>query len=156
MSIRTERVAATIRQALGDYLSRGTPDYLDGMVTITSVKISADLSLAKVYVSIWKSKTTPEILVKRMNDNQGDYRSVLARALRMRKVPALRFFRDDTLDEAEQIDDLIKRVREEDDRIAALRGETPGADRAKEFDPPTGHPDRFDEGEDEDMEVTDG
>ncbi len=155
MSIRTERVAATIRQALGDYLSRGTPEYLDGMVTITSVKISADLSLAKVYVSFWKSRTDPDILAKRMNDNQGDFRSVLANKLRMRKVPALRFFRDDTLDEAEQIDDLIKRVREEDDRIAALRGETPGADRARDFDLPKGHPGSSDEGEDHEMDGED-
>ncbi len=136
VSIRTERVAATVRKALGDYLSRERPDHLEGMVTITSVKLSPDLAVGKVYVSLMGGKTSPEILVKRMNDHQGEYRSVLAKVLRLRKVPELRFFKDDTLEEAEQIEELIKRVREEDDRIAAARGETPGADRAAEFDPP--------------------
>ena len=125
VSIRTERVAATIRQALAEHLTRSTQEYLDGMVTITAVRISADLSVARVYVSIWNSKTKPEILVKRMNANQGEFRSVLARALRLRKVPELRFFRDDTLDEAEHIEDLIRKVREEDDRMARARGELP-------------------------------
>lgn len=125
MSIRTERVAATVRQALADHLTRHQPEYLDGMITITAVRISADLSIARVYVSVWNSATKPEILVKRMNANQGEFRSVLARALHLRKVPELRFFRDDTLDEAEQIDDLIRKVREEDDRMARLRGDLP-------------------------------
>jgi ribosome-binding factor A len=114
-----------VRQALAEYLTRSTPDYLDGMVTVTGVRISSDLSVARVYVSIWKSKTLPEILVKRMNANQGEFRSVLARELYIRKVPELRFFRDDTLDEAAHIDDLIRKVREEDDRMARARGDLP-------------------------------
>ena len=125
MSIRTERVAATVRQALAEHLTRSTPEYLDGMITITAVRISADLSVARVYVSIWNSRTSPEILVRRMNANQGDFRSVLARELHLRKVPELRFFRDDTLDEAEHIEDLIRKVREEDDRMARARGDLP-------------------------------
>lgn len=107
------------------------------MVTITAVRISADLSVARVYVSIWNSKTSPEILVKRMNANQGDFRSVLARELHLRKVPELRFFRDDTLDEAEHIEDLIRKVREEDDRMARARGDLP-----EENDPVDGRDDR--------------
>jgi len=125
VSIRTERVAATVRQALAEHLTRSTPEYLDGMITITAVRISADLSVARVYVSIWNSRTSPEILVRRMNANQGDFRSVLARELHLRKVPELRFFRDDTLDEAEHIEDLIRKVREEDDRMARARGDLP-------------------------------
>ncbi len=125
MSIRTEKVASTIRETLGAYLSRYRPDYLDGMVTITAVRVSADLSTAKVYVSIFRSTTDPAILIKRMNTNAGEFRSEVAGVLRLRRTPELRFFRDETLDAAEQIDRLIDKVRAEDARVAALRGEGP-------------------------------
>lgn len=114
------------------------PEYLDGMITVTAVRISADLSVARVYVSIWNSKTTPEILVRRMNANQGEFRSVLAHELHLRKVPELRFFRDDTLDEAEHIEDLIRKVREEDDRMARARGDLP--EENDPVDDPDGRP----------------
>ena len=124
MSIRTERVGATIREELAKYLQRSAPDYLDGMVTVTSVRVSSDLSIAKVYVSIWKSTTKPEILIKRLNENQVEIRTHLARALQMRKTPELRFYRDDTLDTAESMEKLIREVRAEDERRAAASGRT--------------------------------
>lgn len=121
MSIRTEKVASTIREALGAYLSRYRPEYLDGMVTITTVRVSADLSSAKVYVSIFRSSTDPKILIRRMNANAGEFRSEVAGALRLRRTPELRFLLDDTLEQAEKIDRLIDEVRAEDERLEQVR-----------------------------------
>ena len=124
MSIRTERVGAVLRQTLATHFQRQLPEYLDGMVTITAVRVSADLSIAKVYVSLFNSKTDPKILVKRLNAHQKEVRTLLAREVRLRKMPELRFFLDDTLDTAEHIDKLIAQVRAEDEERRSARGET--------------------------------
>ncbi|MGE3801676.1 MAG: 30S ribosome-binding factor RbfA [Candidatus Kapaibacterium sp.] len=124
MSIRTERVGAMLRQLLATHFQRQLPDYLEGMVTITAVRVSTDLSVAKVYVSIFNSKTEPDILVKRLNAHQKEVRTVLAREVQLRKMPELRFFLDDTLDAAATIDHLIEKVRAEDEERRAARGES--------------------------------
>ncbi|MCE2503028.1 MAG: 30S ribosome-binding factor RbfA [Chlorobi bacterium] len=124
MSIRTERVGALLRQTLATHFQGKLPDYLDGMVTITAVRVSADLAIAKVYISIFNSKTDPGILVKRLNAHQKEIRTALARDVRLRKMPEFRFFLDDTLDTAKHIDKLIEKVRAEDEEQRAARGET--------------------------------
>ena len=124
MSIRTERVGAMLRQALATHFQRQLPDYLEGMVTVTAVRVSADLSVAKVYISIFNSKTEPAILIKRLNTYQKETRTALAREVRLRKMPELRFFLDDTLDTAAHIDQLIEKVRAEDEERRTARGET--------------------------------
>ncbi len=123
MSIRTERVGAVLRQELAENFQRQLPDYLDGMVTITSVKVSADLSVAKVYVSLFHTKTNPSILIKRLNAHQTELRTMLARNVQLRKMPELRFYLDDTLDTAARIEKLLDDVREEDERRRSERGE---------------------------------
>lgn len=111
MSVRTEKVGAMIRDALGVQFQRNLPDYLDGMVTVVSVKMSPDIRIAKVYVSIFRSKTSPEILIKRLNTRMPEIRKRLAAEVQMKFAPELRFYLDDTLDAAKKIDDLLKSVR---------------------------------------------
>lgn len=93
------------------------------MVTITSVKVSADLSVAKVYVSLFHTKTNSSILIKRLNAHQTELRTMLARNVQLRKMPELRFYLDDTLDTAARIEKLLDDVREEDERRRSERGE---------------------------------
>lgn len=112
-----------LRQELAESFQRQLPDYLDGMVTITSVKVSADLSVAKVYVSLYHTKTPPDILIKRLQTHQTELRTMLAHAVRLRKMPELRFYLDDTLDAADRIEKLLNEVREEDEQRRAERGE---------------------------------
>lgn len=118
-----------LRQELAESFQRQLPDYLDGMVTITSVKVSADLSIAKVYVSLYHTKTNPDILIKRLNTHQTELRTMLARSVRLRKMPELRFYLDDTLDTADRIEKLLDEVREEDERRRTERGEGSGNDQ---------------------------
>lgn len=86
------------------------------MITVTAVRVSADLSIAKIYISIFHSKTDPDILIKRLNGHQSEIRTMLAHDIRLRKMPELRFYRDDTLDTAEHIEKLLEDVRQEDER----------------------------------------
>ncbi len=109
-----------LREALGSQLQRQMPEYLDGMVTVVSVKMSPDLRIAKVYISLYRSTTDPDILIKRLNLHAPEIRKELASNVSMKFIPELRFYRDDTFDAVERIDQLLHDVRE-DDRARGLR-----------------------------------
>ncbi len=114
MSVRTERVGATVREALSEQFQRNPPDFLDGMVTVTSVKMSPDLRVAKVYVSIYRSTIEPPVIIRRLNTHMSEIRRRLNTQVHLRYSPELRFYLDDTLDSIERIDQLLKSVREHD------------------------------------------
>lgn len=113
MSVRIERIAEIIKKELSIILLRETNDPALGMTTITSVKVSGDLSLAKVYVSIL-DKERRSITLEHLNNAKGHFRSKLASRLRIRRTPELAFFIDDTLDYVENINKLIKKIHEND------------------------------------------
>ena len=135
MSVRTERVGAMIREALSTQFQRRPPQYLDGIVTIVSVRTTADLGIARTYVSIWRNTIDATILIKRLNTRAPEIRHELARNITLRFVPELRFYLDDTLDTAERIDQLLRQVREEDQERIRVRGEVAdehGGERGKD------------------------
>jgi ribosome-binding factor A len=123
-----------LRDALGNQFQRNMPDFLDGMITVVSVKMSPDLRIAKVYVSIYRSVTNPDILIKRLNTHMPEIRKRLAGEVEMRFLPELRFYRDDTLDAAERIDRLLQSVRHDDEIRNAGRAGSSGQDGASEND----------------------
>lgn len=80
------------------------------MITVVSVKMSPDLSIAKVYVSIYRSSTDPDLLVKRMNTHMPELRKKLTGLVSMKSIPELRFYRDDTFEAVERITQLLNSV----------------------------------------------
>ncbi len=124
-----------LRDALGSQFQRSIPEYLDGMITVVSVKMSPDLRIAKVYVSIYRSATDPDLLIKRLNTHMPEIRKRLAGEVEMKFVPELRFYRDDTLDAAERIGKLLQSVREQDEaRNPQKRGSDDEAHGGEESD----------------------
>lgn len=125
-----------VREALSTQFQRKLPEFLDGMVTVVSVKMSPDIRIAKVYVSIYRSATDPSILIKRLNTHAAEVRMELAGNVSMKFVPELRFYRDDTLDAAEHIDKLLDSVRRQDHERGLRSWDSPAdeADTAGEAD----------------------
>ena len=112
---------------------RRPPEYLDGMITVVSVKMSPDLRIAKVYVSIYRSTTDPAILIKRLNTHAPEIRRELGNHVsQLRFLPELRFYRDDTLDAAERIDKLLQEVRRDDEARGLRRGDDDQPDNIPE------------------------
>ena len=79
------------------------------LVSVTSARISPDLSIARVYISVFPSDRGDEI-VKNLNKNVRSIRFELGNRLRhqLRIIPELKFFIDDSLDYLERIDELLK------------------------------------------------
>lgn len=109
MSLRTEKISRAIQRDLAPLLSRYCTGILPGqLVTVIEVKATADLGLAKVYVSILGSKDREASLAVIEQYNR-EIRLELAREIgkRIRKIPELNFYLDNTMDHAERINSLL-------------------------------------------------
>ncbi len=122
MSIRTERVASVIREALAQPLADLGSELMAGMVTVTHVRVSADLRHARVYLSIFNGKMDAETAIRKISDRMPQLRRQLGAAVHLRYTPDLKFFLDDTLDTMNRIQQLIDETRQRD---AEQRGTAP-------------------------------
>jgi len=109
-TLRQEKVSELLRRELSTIIQRMESEVLRGkMTTVTTVRISPDLSFAKVYISIFPTNDLSED-VKVWKENAPQVRFQLGKSIRhqLRIVPQLAFYGDDSLDYAEEIDQLLK------------------------------------------------
>lgn len=110
-SKRQLQVARELQRDLAEIIrSRGMAAFAGCLVTVSEVRVSPDLSVAKVYVSIFPSGKASEAL-KRLEEEKRSLRGALGRevASQLRIVPEINFYLDTTLDYAEHIDELLKK-----------------------------------------------
>lgn len=110
-STRQLKVARELQRDLAEIIrAKGMALFNGSMVTVSEVRISPDLSVAKVYVSIFPSERQQEvmgILEQNAKSIRGELGNKVAKQLRI--VPELTYFLDTTLDYAEHIDELLKK-----------------------------------------------
>lgn len=117
MSRRIERVGSTIRQELAQIMMRELNDpRLKGMPSITRVKVSGDLSVADVYITVMGSEGQQNAALAALRHSAGMMRTKLTRALSMRTVPYLKFHLDENLKKELEVLELLRRVSEENTR----------------------------------------
>lgn len=109
-SIRQSRIERVIQEELSTVFQRNARELcLGAMVTATVVRITPDLSLARCYVSIFAGPPKQEVL-KNIELNSSKIRGEVGNRIKnMKKIPELQFFIDDSLDYANEIDDLLKK-----------------------------------------------
>ena len=117
MSIRAEKVSSVIKRALAEPISRIASENSAGLVTITSVRMSNDLQVAKIFVSIYGSKVSPGKFLPLLEEKAGSLRSYLGKYIKLRFTPELRFFLDDTLEQMERIQNLIDSAKKADENL---------------------------------------
>jgi ribosome-binding factor A len=109
-STRQKKVSRLIQKELADIFLRKSKEVAPGkLVSITVVRVSPDLSFAKVFLSIFPSSNQKEILVS-IKDHTSKIRYELGQKVRtqLRIVPEIAFFIDDSLDYIDNIDKLLK------------------------------------------------
>lgn len=109
-SIRQSKVARLIQRDLSEMFQQECKEYTGGaMLSVTAVRVSPDLSYAKIYVSIFPSELSGAVM-KNLEEKNKSIRFILGKKVgkQMRIVPELRFFVDDSLDYIEKIDELLK------------------------------------------------
>ena len=108
-SIRQNKIAELIRREIGIILQKNSRTLCMGaMVTPTVVRVSPDLGVARVYVSIFAGPE-PQKVLQSLKDGTGKLRYQLSQVIKnqLRKTPELIFYLDDSLDYAENIDRLL-------------------------------------------------
>ncbi len=116
MKYRIDRLSALIKEELSLIFLYKVKDPVLGLVTITEVKMSPDLKYAKVYFSVYEKEKRP-LVMEKVNSVKGMIRTELASKIKnIRFIPELSFFIDDTIDYVERIDDLLKKVHENDNK----------------------------------------
>lgn len=107
---RQNKISRLIQKELSEIFLLQTKSMNGVLVSVSAVRISPDMSIARVYLSVFPSERSQEI-VKNINDNMKSIRYELGTRVRhqMRIIPELKFFVDDSLDYAERIDELLKK-----------------------------------------------
>jgi ribosome-binding factor A len=109
-TVRQQKFAKLIHKELSDIFQRDKRGILDNaLITIVEVKVSADLSVAKVYVSMMLAKDKSAIL-KKLEQHKREIRKALGERIRnqARIVPELVFYIDEVEENAMRMDELIK------------------------------------------------
>jgi ribosome-binding factor A len=108
-SIRQNRVEGVIQQELSTFFQRNASEIcLGAMVSVTTVRVTSDLSLARIFVSIFAGPDK-KVVLKNIQDNARRIRGEVGKRLKnMHRIPELAFYIDDSLDYAENINQLLK------------------------------------------------
>lgn len=106
---RQSKIARLLQKELSEIFLLQAKGMQGVLISVSAVRISPDLSIARVYLSVFPSEKSAEI-VKNVNDNMKSIRYELGTRVRhqLRIIPELKFFVDDSLDYIEKIDSLLK------------------------------------------------
>lgn len=113
MSRRTDRVEEACREVLSEVLAREVKDPRVGFVTITGVRLSADLRHAKVFVSVLGSPEEEYASMAGLRSAKGYMRRELGRHLRLKYLPEIEFEHDNVTEEALRLAALMRQVEED-------------------------------------------
>ncbi len=105
---RQAKIARLIQKELSEIFRRQTASVSGVLITVSTVRVSPDLSIAKAYLSVFPSDKAQEV-VDNINRQSKTVRYELAQAVKqvLRKCPDLQFYLDDSLDYVENIDRLL-------------------------------------------------
>ncbi|NNM95958.1 MAG: 30S ribosome-binding factor RbfA [Bacteroidia bacterium] len=110
-TLRQNKVSRLLQKELGDVFQRKSGSlFPGGLVTVTNVEVSPDLSIAKIYLT-FLGNFKPEEAIELLMSKRGELRNELARNVRrqLRIVPDLRFYIDDSYDAMKRIETLLKK-----------------------------------------------
>lgn len=111
---RSERVSSQIQKDLALVLQRGIKDPRLGFVTVNEVNVTRDLAVAKVYVTVLNANQHEiEENIKLLNEAAPYLRKEVATRMKMRHIPELRFFYDDSIDTGMRVSALLNGLEQE-------------------------------------------
>lgn len=128
MTLRTDRVSSLLKEEIGAYFSREFRDSSIGFITVTDVHMSPDLKIAKIYVSVFGSADVKERTMEALEERKAEIRSFIGSHVRMKFTPAISFYLDETLDRVQAIENLLKKIHENDGTSSS--GSPEGTDEA--------------------------
>ena len=108
---RSDRIGDLLVEIISDLLRREARDPRLGSLTITTAKVTKDLRHAKVYFRLLGAAVDRKEVLTGLKSATGFLRTKIAKQLKLRFVPTLEFFYDETEDVAQHIENLLKQVK---------------------------------------------
>ena len=116
---RQNKIGSLMKEVITEILMReGKGIYGSALVSVTNVKVTTDLSLARFYFSIYNTAQKEAVLGMLNEAKPSLKRAIVAKIKDLRKMPEFEFYLDETLDELFKIEELFKKIHEEDEKIA--------------------------------------
>ena len=112
MSIKVERISEALIEEISYILANEVKNSDINFVTITDVKVSNDLSYAKVYYTVLDD-SKKETTAKALKEASGFIRHELRERVEIRQIPELTFVYDDSINEAKKIENIIEKLHNE-------------------------------------------
>ena len=110
-SFKYARIDSEIKKTLQVVLHSKLKDYrIKNQINVVDVSVSKDLSFCKVYIQT--EDVDKETVIKVLNNSKGFLRTQIANELNLRKTPELYFEYDNTLDNFNRIEELLKKIKE--------------------------------------------
>ena len=110
---RSERVGELLTEVIADVLREDIRDPRVTAVTITAAKVTKDLRQARIYFTILGGASeNKDAVLAGLKSALGFIRARIGKQLKLRFVPALEFFYDDSVDQAERIEKLLRQVKQ--------------------------------------------
>lgn len=106
---RTDRISVMLRKEMGMLVHEVVRDKLVPSVSVSDLEVTRDLAYANVFVTALDPNNAMEA-VKLLNEGAKDFRRELAKRVKLRHVPELRFKYDDSVDRGENIERLLRKL----------------------------------------------
>ena len=108
------RLAGQVQEEISEIIQRKITDPRLGFVSVTRVKLTADLRHASVYVSVLGGEEDVEKSLACLESASSFIRSELAKRIRVKHIPDLKFYFDDSAVKGARIEEILKHLREGD------------------------------------------
>lgn len=115
---RQKQIGGLLQEEINGIFQRLGLGFIEGaMVSISSVKVTPDLLEARIYISVFNAKDNVGILNK-LEQRAWEVKKELAARVKhqLRRIPELKFFLDDTLDQVFKMEELFKQIKEDESK----------------------------------------
>jgi ribosome-binding factor A len=110
---RLDKVADLIAENISEIIEHQLNDPRKGLITVTGARVSGDLRHAQVFVTTLGDEAAKREMVRILEHASGFIRAELGRRIRLKFVPELAWRIDNTVEDAQKIDDVLRRLRAE-------------------------------------------
>ena len=114
--LRVSRIGEQMKKELSQIVQREIKDPRIGFVTVTGVEVTADLQLAKVYISVMGNDEQKNASIKALEKAKGFVRSELGKRIQLRHTPDLVFKVDESIEYGHKIESLLKDIKKENEQ----------------------------------------
>lgn len=117
---RVRRMSVRVREVAAQAIERHVKDPRLGMVTVTDARLTPDFREATVFWTVWGDESVRADSAAALEASKGVIRSAVGRATGLKHTPSITFVLDAVPENAQHIEEVLAKAREEDERVHQL------------------------------------